>query len=115
MDERVSSDDIAHLEAHIETLVVSIERCRKLSAAAKIAIGAGVAWIVLTLMWLVPYAAFMMVAAMAAIIGGIVLLGSNSTTWTQLEASLRASEAMRADMISRLDMRVVDDGVKRLH
>jgi len=28
---------------------------------------------------------------------------------------LRASEAMRADMIARLQMRVVDEGVRRLH
>jgi hypothetical protein len=44
-----------------------------------------------------------------------VLLGSNSTTWTQTEARLRASEAMRAEMISRLELRVVDEGVRRLH
>ena len=102
MNEPVSGDDIALIEAHIEALAVSIERCRKLSLAAKIAIGAGGAWIVI-------------IAAMAAVIGGVVLLGSNSTTWTQTEARLRASEAMRAEMIERLQMRVVDEGVRRLH
>ena len=31
------------------------------------------------------------------------------------EARLRASEAMRAEMIARLELRVVDDGVRQLH
>ena len=115
MDEPVSGDDIALIEAHIETLAVSIERCRKLSLAAKTAIAAGAAWIVLTLTWIVPFTALMIIAAMAAVIGGVVLLGSNSTTWTQTEARLHASEAMRAGMIERLQMRVVDEGVRRLH
>lgn len=115
MDEPVAGDDIALIEAHIEALAVSIERCRKLSLAAKIAIAAGAAWLVLTLLWIVPFTAFMIIAAVAAVIGGVVLLGSNSTTWTQTEAQLRASEAMRAQMIERLEMRVVDEGVRRLH
>ena len=48
-------------------------------------------------------------AAIAAVIGGVVLLGSNSTTWTQTEAALRASEAMRAEWIGQREMRVVED------
>jgi hypothetical protein len=46
---------------------------------------------------------------------GAVLLGSNSTTWTQTETALHKSEALRADMIGQLELRVVDEGVKRLH
>lgn len=114
MDE-VSRNDIARIEERIEGLTQSIARCRKLSLAAKAAIGAGAAWLALTLLWLVPFVPYMMVGAMAAAIGGIVLLGSNATTWTQTEAALRASEAMRADMIGRLELRVVDDGMRRLH
>ena len=114
MDE-VSRDDIARIEERIEELSQSIARCRKLSLAAKAAIGAGAVWLALTLLWLVPFVPYMMVGAMAAAIGGIVLLGSNATTWTQTEAALRASEAMRADMIGRLELRVVDDGMRRLH
>ena len=55
------------------------------------------------------------IAALAAVIGGIVLLGSNSTTWTQTDAALHEAEAMRADMIGRMDMRVVGEEEPTLH
>jgi hypothetical protein len=115
MTDEISRDDIARIEAHIEELARSIERCRKLSLAAKIAIATGAAWIVLTLLWIVPFVPYDIVAAMAAVIGGFVVLGSNSTTWTQTETAMRASEDLRADMIGKLELRVVDDGMRRLH
>jgi membrane glycosyltransferase len=102
-------DDIARIEARIEELGEAIERCRKLSFAAKLAIGAGSIWLALTLLGLVPFVFSMVVAAMAAAIGGIVLLGSNATTWQQTESALRASEALRAELIGRREMRVVED------
>jgi len=109
MDDDISSDDIARIEERIEELREGIARCRKLSVAAKLAIGVGAIWLVLTLLWLVPYVPFMAVGAMASVIGGIVLLGSNSTTWTETEAALTASEAMRAEWIGRKEMRVVGE------
>src|SRR5271169_2000601 len=108
MDE-TSSDDIARIEERIEELREAVARCRKLSLAAKLTIAAGGAWIVLTLLWLIPYEASLVFAALAAVIGGIVLLGSNSTTWTQTEAALAASEAARAEWIAGRDMRVIGD------
>jgi len=111
----VSGDDIARVEARIEELHEAIARCRKLSLAAKVAIAAGAAWVALTLLLLIPYVPYMTIAALAAVIGGIVVLGSNATTWAQTEGALRASEALRAEMIGRLELRVVDEGVKRLH
>lgn len=108
-------DDVARLEERIESLSESIERCRKLSFAAKLAIGAGAVWIVLTLTLTIPYVPYMTVAAMAATIGGVVLLGSNATTWTQMEAARQAAETMRADMIERMELRIVDAGLRRIH
>jgi hypothetical protein len=115
MDGEVSRDDIARIEARIEELNEAIARCRKLSLAAKIAIGAGAAWVALTLLLVIPHVPYLTIAALAAVIGGIVLAGSNATTWTQTEAALAASEALRAEMIGRLELRVVDEGVKRVH
>ncbi len=108
-------DAIAQIEARIEELTEQVERCRKLSIAAKIAIGAGSVWIVLTLLGLIEFYPSAMLAAGAAAIGGIVLAGSNSTTWAQTEADLHASETLRSEMIGQLEMRVVDSGARRLH
>jgi hypothetical protein len=115
MDDDDPHEAIARIEARIEELTESIERCRKISLAAKLAIGTGAIWIMLTLLgvvWFVPYLA---IAALAGVLGGIVLLGSNATTWTQTEAALQASEAMRAELIGQMELRVVDGGVRRLH
>jgi multisubunit Na+/H+ antiporter MnhB subunit len=109
MSEQVSRDDIVRIEERIDELREQAARCAKLSLAAKVAIGAGGAWLALTVLWLVPFTSFMLVAAMAAVIGGIVLLGSNATTWNETEAALRASEAMRAEWIGRLELRVVEE------
>ncbi len=115
MDGEISSDDIARIEERIEELQEALARCRKLSFAAKVMICAGAAWILLTLAWLVPYVPALAFGALAAVIGGIVLLGSNSTTWTQTGAALQASERLRAEMIGRLELRAVNDGVLRIH
>jgi len=113
MDEDAS--DIARLEAHIEALRDSIARCRKIALAAKLAVGAGAVWLALTVFGLVPFVTSLVVAAMAAAIGGVVLAGSNSTTWQQTEARLAASEAMRAEMIGRMELRVVGKDSRMLH
>ena len=110
-----SASAIARLEARIEALEESIERCRKISLAAKLAIGAGAGWIALTLFGVVSFAPSLSLAAMAAAIGGVVLLGSNSTTWMQMESERAAAEKTRADLIEGMELRVVDAGVRRLH
>jgi hypothetical protein len=115
MTDEVSREDIARIEARIEELAEAIERCRKFSLAAKLTIAAGALWIALSMLSLVSYTPETTIAALAAIIIGVVLLGSNKTTWTQTEAAMQASEAMRADLIGQLELRVVDQGVKRLH
>ena len=109
MDDEISRDDIARIEERIADLQEQIARCAKLSLAAKIAIGAGAVWLALTLVSLVPFVPLMLIASLAAVIGGVVLLGSNSTTWKQIEAALHASEAMRAEWIGRLELRVVEE------
>jgi hypothetical protein len=115
MDDELSSDAIARIEERIEELEQAIARCRKMSSAAKLAIVAGAVLLALTLLGLIPFIAAVVTAAMAAVIGGIVLLGSNSTTWSQTEAALAASEAMRAEWIEQREMRVIDAGLRRLH
>lgn len=115
MDRPGTSVDIARLEARIETLQDAIARCRKLALAAKIAIIAGAAWLLLTFIGLVPFAPTLLFASLAALIGGVVLAGSNSTTWKQTEAALATSEALRRDLIEQLELRVIDADLPTLH
>lgn len=115
MDDEISGEDIARVEARIEALGEAIERCRKFSLAAKITIAAGGGWIALSMLSVVSYTPETTIAALAAIIIGVVLLGSNRTTWRETESALRASKAMRADMIGRLDMRMVGEQTPTLH
>jgi hypothetical protein len=114
MEENAAPADIARLEDHIEALRDSIARCRKIALAAKLVITAGAGVLLFTLFGLVPFLTAPVITAIAAVIGGIVLAGSNSTTWQQTETRLRNSEALRAEMIGGIEMRVVEES-KTLH
>ena len=60
----------------------------------------------------------LMIGALTAVIGGTVLLGSNWSTSQQATTTLKAAEAQRAELISKIDLRVVenrDDGPLRLN
>ena len=116
MEENDVSDQVTQIEARIEALTESIARCAKISVGAKIAIAAGSAWFALMLLAILSFNATGFVAALTAVLGGVVLLGSNATTWDQTEAERQAAEAMRADLIGSIDLRVVGGGgVPTLH
>ena len=115
MDSDGARDEIARLEEQIAELHERIARCRKLSAGAKAAIAAGAAWLVLTLLAIVAFTPAVFFGAIAAVIGGVVLLGSNKTSWEQFGAALRTAETQRASLIDALALRIVDEGVRRLH
>jgi len=51
-----------------------------------------------------------LIGAMAAIIGGTVVFGSNTSTLNQTRTAMKAAEAHRAELISRLHLRVVGEG-----
>jgi hypothetical protein len=108
-------DEIARLEDRIEALRESIARCRKISLGSKVAIAAGFAWLGFALLLVVPLLPSLFFGAIAAVIAGIVLLGSNATTWNETVAALTAAEAQRIALIDSIDLTTVDAGVKRLH
>jgi len=108
-------DDIAHLEERIEALREATARCAKISLAAKLAIACGAVWTALTVAAAVPFFPSAFFGSLAAIIGGIVMLGSNKTTWEQTLDALREAEAMRAQFIGSIPMRVVGEQRPTLH
>jgi hypothetical protein len=108
-------DEIARLEDRIETLTGERERCRKISLVAKLLAAAGASWIVLVLLTILPFVPSIFLAAVAAALGGAVLMGSNKTTWEQTEAALREAEAQRAELIGRIELRLVGDEQATLH
>ena len=51
-----------------------------------------------------------LIGAIAAVIGGTVVFGSNASTLKQTSADMKAAEAHRTELISRMDLKVVGDG-----
>ena len=108
-------DEIARLEERIENLSGERERCRKISLVARLLTSAGAVWILLVLLTIVPFVSSTFVAAVAAALGGAVLMGSNKTTWEQTDAALQTAEAQRAELIGSSDLRVVGEEHPTLH
>ena len=115
MDDETAQHEIARLEDRIEELTESLAWCRKLSAAGKTAVAFGAFWFALIVVWISPFSPAAFAGATAAILGGVVLLGSNATTWDQTEAALRQAEAARAEAIDRKDLRIVSELPPTLH
>ena len=109
MDEDDPREQIVRLEARIEELAGAIASCRKLIAISKVAIAGGGAMLLAVLLGLVSFDPAGLVGAIAAIVGGTVLLGSNASTLKQSTEALRAAEVERARLIGEIELRVVDD------
>ena len=103
-------EQILHIEVHIEELADVIERCRKIIVISKAAIAAGGTLILAITLGAVRFDATAMIGALAAVIGGTVVFGSNTSTLKQTMTAMKAAEAHRAELISRMDLRVVGDG-----
>jgi hypothetical protein len=100
-------DAIVRLEARIEDCAQAIESCRKFMLASRIAIVAGAILLAALVFGMMEFSPMAMVAAFAAVIGGVVLLGSNNSTSQQATAAMQAAEAQRAALIGEIDLRVV--------
>ncbi len=104
-------NEIARLETRIEELADGLERCRKLDAVSKIVIASGALWFLAGLLGLVTFSGMVLAGSITAVLGGIVLNGSNSSTMQQTQAALDAAEARRAELIGSMELRVVQGGV----
>jgi hypothetical protein len=108
-------EEIAELEVRIEELAEALERCRKFAFAARIAIILGALLTAATLLGFLTFTPIALVGGVAALLGGIVIYGSNASTSDELTKSLQGAEARRAALISRLDIRLVHDAPPTLH
>jgi hypothetical protein len=107
MDEHDPREEISRLEARIEELAGTIENCRKIIAASKAAIGLGAALLVAIVVGVIHFDPTLFMVAVAALLGGIVLFGSNNSTAAQKSAELKAAEAQRAALINQIDLTIV--------
>lgn len=114
MTEDDPTDEISDIEARIEALAEVADRCRKYILASKIAIGCGAALLLITILGLLGTGQTAALGSIALVLGGIVSLGSNVSTLRQTEASISSAEALRSQLISRIDLRVVEDAPMKL-
>jgi len=101
------SDQIARIEADIDQFAQTLEGCRKVMALSRVVIAAGGIWAVAYFLGVIRFDPTFMVGAIAAIIGGIVVLGSNSSTSRQTMAAMKLAETQRAKLIDMIDPRAV--------
>jgi UPF0716 family protein affecting phage T7 exclusion len=109
MDDGDLHEQILHIEAHIEELTDIIESCRKIILISKVAIAAGGILILAIVVGALGFDPTVLIGAIAAVIGGTVVFGSNTSTLKQTSADMKAAEAQRTELISRMDLRVVGD------
>jgi hypothetical protein len=103
-------EQILRIEAYIEELADVVESCRKIILVSKFAAGAGGVLILAIIIGAVGFNANVMIGAIAAVVGGTVVFGSNTSTLKQTTTDMKAAEARRAELISKMDLRVVGDG-----
>jgi hypothetical protein len=104
-----TTDEISEIEAQIEALAETAERCRKFILVSRIAIGSGVALLLVVMLGSSGAGPVAALGSIALVLGGIVSLGSNISTLRQTTAEISAAEALRSDLISRIDLRLVHD------
>jgi len=106
-------DEISRIEAQIEELAEVAERCRKIILVSKVAIATGAGLLLLMILGLFGSSQVAAIGSIAAVLGGIVSLGSNVGTLRQSMAAISAAETLRSELIGGIDLRVVGDGTMK--
>jgi hypothetical protein len=109
MDDGDLHDQILRLEALVEELTEAIERCRKAILISKVAIAAGGIWLLAFTFGAIGFDPIAMIGAISAVIGGIVVFGSNTSTSKQAAVAIKAAEALRAELIGKIDLRSIGE------
>jgi hypothetical protein len=113
MDERTDFADphteIARLEQRIEQLEAKIESCRKFMLAARVALALGGLLLIGGIAGVVRLDGLVLAGAIVAVLGGIVVSGSNRSTANEAAEQLAAAERDRAALIGLIDLRLVGE------
>jgi hypothetical protein len=109
MNEGDHRAEIERLEAEIDELAARIESCRKFILAGRIAVAGGGVALIATLLGGIQFNPSVVGIAVAAVLGGIVTVGSNRSTAKEAAHEITAIEAKRAALIGQLDLRLVPD------
>jgi hypothetical protein len=100
-------DQIARLESDIEQLAESLERCRKVMLVSQMVIATGAIGLLAYLLGAIRFEPTLMIGAIAALIGGVVLYGSNSSTSKEAMAAMKDAEALRTELIDSINLQTV--------
>jgi hypothetical protein len=103
-------DQISRIETDIEDHAITLEGCRKAMLLSKVAIAAGIVFLSTYLLGAIWLNAVAVIGAMAAVIGGVVVFGSNLTTSNQATSAMAALERRRAELIDMINLRTVGEG-----
>jgi len=95
------------LETHIDELAAKIENCRKFILAARVTTWGGGVVLVAMLVGAIRLDPATMAGASAALLGGIVVWGSNNSTAKEARKELAVAEAHRAALIETIDLRAI--------
>ncbi|HWK95436.1 MAG TPA: hypothetical protein VNR39_08440 [Pseudolabrys sp.] len=109
MNNELAHSEITRLEERIEELRQALDRCDKLAWAARVAIAGSALWFALVLLSILMFSPAGFAGAMAALLGGFVLAGSNKTTREQTEAALQQAEDRRRALIDSMRLRLVEE------
>jgi len=110
MDDGDPHDEIVRLEAQIDELAEKLESCRKFILAGRVAATAGSVVLVALLFGAIRFDPAVMACAVAAALGGVVVVGSNDSTAKETAREMAAAEANRMALIGRIELRVVESG-----
>ena len=115
MTDEATHDQISRLETRIEELADKIEWCRKIRVGALGAIAAGSLLLVAMLAGVIQLDGLPILGSLVLLLGGLVTLGSNSSTQEEATIALKAAEAERSALIGGIELRVVGGSQALLH
>jgi hypothetical protein len=107
--------EIAKVEERIERLSEQLERCRKVAFGAKGAIAAGAVLLAALLIGVIAMDALRLMIAAILLLGGLVLVGSNSRTASEYAAGVADAERLRSELISQIELTLVPEPTRLLH